>query len=387
VSFRGWARRDETSLENKPGTGSATIPVHFDDVIDAIGISGGWRGKLARGLSVEARADGSVEGNEPGLTLDNANPAPRATRFSAGGGLDADWRVAEAWTLGASGRVDVDSDDVGGASSSNTMEGASGSDVRPTGHLGTEVELGPVVLAAHGGAVARPASFVELYGSPGGVLANPSLQGESAWTADAGARVATRRGPVGGQAELSVFGTWAHNLILFIPEGAAGYLKAENIGRARIYGLEASLGGAAFGFDVRAAYTGLATFDDDADAFGAPLPGRPAHDFVGDLGYSLGPVRIRYGIDAIAGLYADKGGMIPVPSRVLQGTGARLDVPGVRGLRIAFEIRNLLDVRTGTYPGLSGPETLPIGDQYNYPLPGRSFLVTARWTSSPELAP
>jgi vitamin B12 transporter len=380
-SLRGWARRDELTLENKPGAADATIPVHSDDVIEALGISAGWRGRPAPKLSIEARVDGSVEGNEPGVTVGGSGSDPQATRLSAGGGLDADWQPVPVWKLGASGRLDIDSDDVSGAPAATA--GTGGSQFRPTGHLGTEVQLGPVVLAAHGGAVARPASFVDLYGSPGGIIPNPSLQGESAWTVDAGGHVISARGPVRGQAELVVFGTWAHDLILFIPQGEAGYLRAENIGTARIYGLEASLGGAAFGFDVRAAYTGLATFNDDPDARGAPLPGRPAHDFVGDLGYSLGPARIRYGVDAVAGVYADNVGQIQVPARVLQGVGARLDVPGVRGLRVGLEIRNLFDVRTGTYAGFSGPQTLPIGDQYGYPLPGRSFLVTARWTSSP----
>jgi hypothetical protein len=377
-SFRTWARRDELTLENKPYQSSdSTIPVHSDDVIDALGISAGWRGRAVRDVTIEVRADGSVEGNEPGVTTGGAQSDPQATRYAAGGGVDADWRVTKDWKLGASGRLDVDADNVTGTSTQ----------ARPTGHLGTELQIGPVVLSSHGGAVARPPSFVELYGSPGGVIPNPLLQGESAFTVDAGVRVASSHGPFRGQAELVGFGTWAHDLILFIPEGIAGYLQAQNVGHARVYGAEASLGAAAFGFDLRAAYTGLATFDDDPLWAGSPLPGRPAHDLVGDLGYSIGPVRVRYGVDAVAGEYADYGRNLPVPPRVLQSTGARLDVPGVRGLRVAFEVRNLFDVRTGTYQGFTGLQTLPIGDQYAYPLPGRSFLVTARWTTERQNVP
>jgi hypothetical protein len=375
-SFRGWTRRDELTLENKPGL-NATIPTHSDDVIDALGVSAGWRGRAMRDVTIELRADGSVEGNEPGLTVGGPPSPPQATRYGAGAGVDADWRVTRIWKLGASGRLDLDVDQ---------GTAAPGPETRPTGHLGTELQLGPVVLSSHGGALARPPSFVELYGSPGGVIANPSLQGESAWTVDMGGRVVSPRRPVRAQAELVLFGMWARDLILFIPIGEAHYLQAQNIGHARIYGLEASVGASGFGFDLRAAYTGLATFDDDAGAAGSPLPGRPAHDLVGDLGYSVGPVRVRYGVDAVAGENAaigssTPGSSIPVPPRVLQSTGARVDVPGLRGLRVGFEVRNLFDVRTGTYSGFGGAETLPIGDQYGYPLPGRSFLVTARWTS------
>jgi len=388
-SVRAWGRRDELTLENKPQILDRTIPTHSDDVIDALGASGGWRGRPVRDVTIEGRVDGSAEGNEPGLVIGGSTPVPQATRLSVGGGLDGDWRVLRGWKLGASGRVDLDHDRVEGSP-------AAEAEFRPTGHVGTEVQVGPVVLSSHGGGVARPASFVELYGSPGGVLANPTLLGESAWTADAGGRLASPRGPVRADAELVTFGTWAHDLILFVPEGVAGYLKAENIGLARIYGLEASLAASAYGFDARAAYTGLATFDDDASVglspcgrTGAPpLPGRPSHDLVADLGYSLGPVRVRYGLDGVVGMYQDNLGCVPVPARILQSTGARLDVPGVPGLRVALEIRNLFDVRTVVYGGFGGPSTLPIGDQYNYPLPGRSFLVTARWTSSlvPNLA-
>jgi vitamin B12 transporter len=385
-SARVWGRRDELALENRPTLTNETIPSRSDDVIDAAGVSAGWRGRAWRALLLEARADGSVEGNEPGVTVGGAGATPQATRVSAGAGLDADWRVSSPWKLGASGRLDVDSDSVPSPASSGVpTPGSAESEFRPTGHLGTEVELGPVVFATHGGAVARPASFVELYGSPGGILPNPSLVGESAWTVDAGARAQSPRAPIRVQAEVALFATWARNLILFVPEGEAGYLQAENIGRARIYGLEASVRAKGYGFDLQVSYTGLVSENEDVEAAGAPLPGRPANDFVGDLGYSIGPVRVRYGIDAVTGIYQDNVGKIPVPDRVLQGVGARVDVPGVRGLRLAFEIRNLFDVRTGTYPGFVGPETLPIGDQYNYPLPGRSFLVTARWTAAPPM--
>jgi vitamin B12 transporter len=381
-SVRGWARRDELRVSDKPGNPEDMLPTRSDDVIDAVGLSGGWRGNVARGLVIETRADASAEGNEPGFDVGAVFVTPEATRLSLGAGVDADWRATAAWKLGASGRVDADTDHVAEA------EPSAGPQVRPTGHVGTEVQVGPAVLSAHGGAIARPPSFVELYGSPGGIIPNTTLVGESAWTVDAGGRIASPRGPVHAQAELVGFATWARDLIVFEPKGYLQLLQAENIGTARLYGVEASAGAWGYGFDVRFAYTGLVTFDDSI-AGSPPLPLRPANDLVADAGYSLGPLRVRYGVDAVTGTYYDDHASILVPPRVLQSTGARLDVPGVRGLRVGLEIRNLFDVRTAVYPGFSGPQALPIGDQYNYPLPGRSFLVTARWTSSPtpELSP
>jgi outer membrane receptor protein involved in Fe transport len=110
-----------------------------------------------------------------------------------------------------------------------------------------------------------------------------------------------------------------------------------------------------------------------------PLAGRPTHDLVADLGWTAGPLRARYGVDVVSGIYADLTGAVRVPARALQSTGLRADVPWVRGLRVAIDVRNLFDVRTATYAGAFGEVRAPIGDLYEYPLPGRSFLATARW--------
>ena len=93
----------------------------------------------------------------------------------------------------------------------------------------------------------------------------------------------------------------------------------------------------------------------------------------------VGPVRARYGVDVTSGEYADSVADVPVPARVLQSTGASLDVPRVPGLRIAIDVRNLFDVRTGTYNGGFAATQEPIGDAYLYPLPGRSVLGTIRY--------
>ncbi len=380
-SARAWGRREELHVEDKACCSDGG-PTRSDDAISGLGVSGGWRGQAVSRVTLEARGDATVEGFEPGLYLGPMAPPPGALRASAGAGLDADWRATSAWRIGASGRLDADVDRV--EQGPGIAAPPIGSALRPTGHLGSELELGPVVLLAHVGAIARPPSFVELYGNRSGVLPNPSLEGESAWTVDGGVRASSPRGRVRAQAELASFATWAQDLILFVPIGFAQQLQATNIGRARIFGLEASAEAWVYGFDLRAAYTGLLTFNDACACVGTPpLPGRPAHDLVADLGYTLGPARIRYGVDAVAGISADLVGNIPVPPRVLSSTGVRVDIPGVSGLRVSVDIRNMFDVRTIGYAGFAGRDVLPIGDQYDYPLPGRSFLVTARWTSAP----
>jgi outer membrane receptor protein involved in Fe transport len=252
--------------------------------------------------------------------------------------------------------------------------------------VGGELALDALTFDVHGGATARPPSFVELYGDRGAFLSNPSLLPESAWTVDAGARSSRRFGAFRVAAEVAGFATWAHDLITFVPQGAYGRARATNIGEARLAGLEVDLRASAGPAEVRAAYTGLLTENDDPTAcepvtgqcVHPQLPGRPANDFVGDALLHVGPAVLRAGVDALTGMVADVAGSVGVPPHVLVSTGARLDV--AKGVRLALDVRNLLDVRAGTYAGALGPVRYPIGDSFEYPLPGRSFLVTARFT-------
>ncbi len=371
-SVRAWGRREGLKLQD--ALASAAIgPTRAEQTIAATGGSLGWRGRIASDATIDAHVDGSGEHFEPGATAGAPMP-PGATRSSAGAGLDGEWHATDHLVLAASGRID-------GFSTAST--GATSGDLLPTGHVGVEAPLDFVTLAAHGGATARPPSFVELYGDRGAFIGDPSLVPESAWTIDAGARGSRRFGTLAVALELDGFVTWAEDLITFVPEGAYGRAKATNIGTARLAGIEADARVRLGPLELRGAYTGLLTENDSAcepvvgPCVHPALPGRPANDFVADLIGYAGPASLRFGVDAVTGMVADVSGGIGVPSRVLASAGARVDV--ARGVRLALDVRNLFDQRTGTYEGALGPVHEPIGDYYEYPLPGRSFLLSARF--------
>jgi len=380
-SARGWGRRDGTRLHDVPGS-AALGPSRADDAIAAAGWSMGWRGRPAPSATLEARLDGSNERFEPGA-YDGAAVPPVATRTSAGLALDADWRPASVVALAAAGRIDGWSD----ASTGGPTDGQ----LRPTGHVGIEASLDAATLAAHAGNTARPPSFVERYGDRGAFIGDPSLLPESAWTLDAGARTWRRFAVAALAVEVVGFATWADDLITFVPVGAYGRAKATNIGRARILGAEVDVRAAAGPLELRAAYTGLATANDSACTASTggcdrpPLPARPRNDLVADAFARVGPATLRVGVDDASGMSADLTGGVVVPARLLTSAGARVEVG--RGVRVALDLRNLLDVRTGTYAGALGPVREPIGDYYEYPLPGRSLLVSARFTEPPRDAP
>jgi hypothetical protein len=371
---RAWGRTEQTRLGDVAGS-AALGPTRADDTIAAAGTSVGWRGRVGRDGALEAHLDGSVERFEPGEYVGAPAP-PGATRASAGAALDAEWRTQPWLTLAGSGRIDGWSDDAAG--------GAADTELRPTGHVGVEVPLDLATFAAHAGSTARPPSFVERYGDRGAFIGDPSLRPESAWTVDAGARAQHRAGPVRLVVEVVGFATWADDLITFVPTGAYGRAKATNIGRARLLGAEVDARAVLGPIELRASYTGLATENLAACAAvvgpcqSPPLPARPQHDVVADAIGHVGRLSLRVGVDAVTGMFADVAGSLPVPARVLCSAGARFDV--ARGVRLALDLRNALDERTGVYQGALGPVREPIGDYYEYPLPGRSVLVSARFT-------
>ena len=378
ASVRSWARRDGLSIDGDPRESARLLsPSETADATIAAGGSLGWKGRPSETTTLEARVDASGERFAPGLWVGSTQP-PGARRTNTGLGIDATYRPVPRLTLAASARGDAWVDGGG--------NGASRNETRPTGNVGAELALGPLTLAAHGGALARPASFVERYGDRGFFLGNPELRPESATTVDAGGTYAAKLGVVRVRLELAAFATWAEDLIVFIPRGATARAKAENIGRARLLGTEAGLDAAAYGATLRLSHTALATANqaECRVAQGAcerpGLPGRPTHDFVGDLAYTVGPLRVRYGVDVVAGIQNDSIGSIVVPTRVLHSVGARLAVPGAPGLSLALDVRNLFDLRAARYPVLGGgTDPYAIGDLYDYPIPGRRLLVSARW--------
>jgi len=377
---RAWGRREGLSLKDSPISARSTFnPTHTDDAIIAAGGSAGWRVRTAENTNVELRVDGSAERFAPGTWVGGTTAPPGARRTNGGVAIDASTRLLGAMTIAASARGDlwVDTAD----------DGTSATEERPTGNLGIELPIGPVILASHGGFVARPPSFLERYGNRGAFIGDPRLKPESAFTADAGARATRRLGPVRLHAEAVGFATWAEDLITFVYAGANGRAKATNIGRARLFGIESELRLAAFGFEARASHTALATANESecrfegTTCFRPPLPGRPAHDFIGDLSWARGPVRLRYGVDAVAGILADVTANIEVPLRVFHGAGVRVAMPWVPGLSLTLDVRNIFDFRVVEYPGALGRVRAPAGDLFDYPLPGRRVLLSLRWTT------
>jgi outer membrane cobalamin receptor len=282
-------------------------------------------------------------------------------------------------TLVAAGRVDVRRD--------TADEGGSSTEALPAAHLGLEIALSSEVsLAAHGGILARPPSFLELLGDGGATEAAPGLRSERALAFDAGVRAGSPRDAHAGllySLEIVGFGSRTRDLILVSPRGL-GTLRAENVGDAAAFGGEAALGLAYGPMRFASSYTLLVTRDltDVVASAGKPLPGRPTHDLTLDLSGRLGRVTLRYGLDVVSSTSLNRESTLTLPTRSWHGASVIAEVS--RGLELRGEIANIFDQRTGEVTYESGPPLrtvrYPYGDFVGYPIPGRRWTISVRGT-------
>jgi iron complex outermembrane receptor protein len=383
----GWGRRDTTTFRDPFGEVSPTRPDAFaDDAIEAVGGSVGWRGRPWEAWTIDVFVDGRGERFVP-LASRFFEQGSRASRIAGGAGAELEWRPGDRWIVAATGRVDGRLDDATGARGARGAELGSSGEVAPSGHLGATLKLVEgASLSAHAGALQRPPSFVELYGDRGALLGDPELRSERAFSADLGI-VADVDAP-GAALSLEVvgFATSAEDLISFVPLGR-GTLIAKNVERAALAGLEVSAAAAGPRLRTSVSYTLLHTenLSDDPLMHGQHLPGRPTHDLACDVAYRVGRIRLRYGLDAVAGTTVDTSGTVVLPARVLHGAGASFDLPefGAGFFRAGLTVENLFDLRTLHVQSSLGAASVPVplSDFFGFPLPGRAVFATLRYVA------
>ncbi len=257
--------------------------------------------------------------------------------------------------------------------------------------LGTRLRLAPgLELRASTGRYFRPPTLTELFGDQGYIQGNEGLLPERGTAVDGGLVLDRPGREVTLYAQIAGFSTWSRDLIQWINAGSV--VRPVNLGGARLRGLDSSL---MFvvprqWLSLQGNYTFLDSRNDTDDTAqrGQPLPGRPRHEVFGRAsvgrGFTVGQVwtepRLLYTADIIGGTRLDPSGRLVSPTRVLQGVGAQVQLDG--RVHLAVEVRNLLDVRTGTVVvrDVAGarPRSRGIADFIGYPLPGRSVWGSVR---------
>lgn len=374
-SFRvvGWGRRETSAVDDPRGE------------LDVLGhgtssnrvIAGGGSATYRASLRDDLRATLILDGRAEDFRADDAarDTSLPASRVAGGLGGELDWRPIARVTILGSARADARHD--------RATSGDSG-EAWPSGHVGASFAIAPeLVVSAHAGALARPPSFLELYGNGGALLGDPTLRSERATSIDLGARGVAGDARTSLAYEVVGFVSFAHDLLSFVPYGRNTF-RAVNTSRATLGGLEVSTTLVASKLRTQLSYTLLATrgWDDASAPQGSPLPGRPMHDLAYDASYRFGPIEVRYALDAIAGTTLGGLGDVVLPPRFLHGVGGAIEAPFARGLVVGASLDNLFDARTGRVdsPALGHTIAWPLSDFSGFPLPGRTLWITARWS-------
>ncbi len=227
-------------------------------------------------------------------------------------------------------------------------------------------------LRASAGRFHRAPGLLELFGDRGSVAGNPRLRPERGRQLEAGLSWERPAGkaPASGarllRGELVLFENRARDLVLLVPN-SQGTVLAENVGAARIRGVEASLE-ALLAPGILVAASGAWQDPEDRSggfADGKDLPGRPRTTGWLRLSRERGPWTLAWEVTYVGPNWADQlnTSLRRVPSRTWHDLRVERRLAG--GLSAGLEVRNLFDRRTM--------------DVYRFPLPGRMVFVHVGW--------
>jgi len=368
------ATRDEFSDPNHEIVGA---PTATHDVTRTIGATvnvekalGSW-GRLATVL--EGRSEDYLPHNDDDPNMPAGYPATR-TLGAAGAELDAHIEPLRLHAI-PSARLEASRD----VRSGRDVFGVHLTDSAPTDHLLPVLRLGLVrpigdtlAVRANVGRYARLPSFLELYGYNRGVLGNPELEPEHGTNADLGVTSCFRTPAAEWSGTVTAFGALVDDLIEWRP--SATQTRAENVARARVWGLESEARLRTRRLTVAAQAT-LTDARDESDILanrGTQLVFHPRYH-----GYGRGEWRQPLSAGRVVlGAYADVDATAgnnraarlgAIPAHALFGAGLSVE-HAPSGFRLVASAANLADTRTQ--------------DFQDYPLPGRSLFVTLGWSSA-----
>jgi iron complex outermembrane receptor protein len=331
----------------------------------------GWRGRFQAALSKSHAAALAValhrETFVPEERLKEAGRLFQSGRWTASGRVGTDWILADSLgVLSVSANVEYQHSKVfeenpflfsplaPDTTTHRTLVSVRG---------GLRIDLMPGIwLKANAGRSHRAPSFFELFGDRGGVIGNTKLEPERGLTCDVGLR--GQRGDGRLVAEGVYFDHRYHDLIQVV-QFSQGVGRAQNIGKARVRGIEATLSFSPITeWTLSGNYTHQRAVDDSQIPHrrGKILPNRPQHEVHASSGITSGRWSAFYDYTFEDGNYLDQANHRPVPSRHIHNGGVRARFLG--RVELTVEGKNLLDDQ--------------VADLWGYPLPGRSLFVTLR---------
>jgi iron complex outermembrane receptor protein len=224
-------------------------------------------------------------------------------------------------------------------------------------------------LKANLGRYYRYPNFSELFGDRGGVIGNPDLEPEKSVNADIGLAYQRSRWVLAGLPMSGLFleAVYFHRQvddIILMVQTSQRTARAVNIDSARLQGLELSWG---LNLGSHLGVSGNYTLQDTENTSEIPylngndLPGRPRHTLFQRVELFNRLVKFFYEYHYLSRNYIDQANLEEVDGRNIHNLG--LTLYPLAGLSLTVEVKNLSDQQ--------------ISDVLGYPLPGRSYLVSA----------
>jgi len=263
--------------------------------------------------------------------------------------------------------------------------------VAPVPRLGGLVRPIPALaLKSNVAWTTRPPDFTELYGDRGAIIGNPHLRPERGLQWDAGmrAQVPDER-PIQGSLDLTVFENRSEDLIVVV-QNAQGTGVPVNLSSAWVRGVEASAQLRLGPFDSQSNATRTLSRDLSSRPQYAnnQLPRIPLWEVSQATSLSWRDrARMGHTLSHTASNYWDRTNFYLAAPRTLHGLFARIR-PLDAGPHIEVGVRNLLDrtvevvPRNPLDPGDDARVVQPITDFTGYPLPGRTWMASLRWSPS-----
>lgn len=245
-----------------------------------------------------------------------------------------------------------------------------------------------LALKGNVGRYVRPPDLSELFGHHGTQLGNSGLVPERGLSWDLGLRAE----PGDAAFDLTLFGSESRDLISLVQNGQR-LLVPVNIGRARVMGAETAADVVAFGFVTSATrFTAMRTVNlsDDPAYRGNALPRMPGLELDQATSVSWRAVRFGHGFGYTAAHTWDATGWYQSAPRGLHRAFVGVD-PGGGWPAVSLDVLNLTDrlveivPRNPLDPGDTALVAQSITDFAGYPLPGRTVLLSVRFT--PEERP
>jgi len=352
-------------------------PTNAHDRTTTYGGTVDWRRMAKSWLILSGVFDARYDVFAPSDSMASVPSGAPATRWFGAAGLESDfWIQPLTLDVIASARIEAARDETSGRDSFDNFLPTSTpiSHVLPIARLSVVKEVAPwASLRANAGRYARLPSTIELYGNTGYLQGNPSLKPESGLNADAGPVLSWSNATTKLSWSTNAFVSVVTDLIQF--RFGNGRARAQNIGGARILGVESSAT-LEIGEHARLLASGTLTDSKDTSAIvsqnGRQLPLRPRYRAYARPEWRAIRVASRvslgfYGdVDVTAGNYIDPANVYPVAARLLFGAGVYADLPA--NLQLRASGWNLGNAQ--------------INDLAGYPLPGREVYLTLAWSSA-----